>query len=436
MSLGRLLISAAIIGGIRVLQGLAAEPQVIELTFDHQPRQTSQGTNVTATWVTAVEQDGGEFIDEPPCWHVENSQPLGRGRLVLSLDRQSMREDLAMAVLCEENENADMAVQLFDEENRVVALDLFSNIVAVGRDAKTDTFIIPLRKYPHATKILLRRIAGDIKVYGLVLYPVVSESETDLESGQKLALMLGDPLNPENPLCKRLKALARDSMAKVENSQKVRTTPSAPELTWKKGREPVAGPPVVLVDGSTKGYYNSALERILDGSQAQFPRPGLETGYGPGRDPTILPSAEPDLRVASSILGNWLTSKPFPLDNHWSGLCEIPPTWKPCTETAILYPIQAGAYGIANVRANFEVDNGIYVWVNGKFKFGARAPGLPSPDSFEYANIDLGTLTPGLNFIQVLREDEGIATGYRVRITGIMVGTAASSAPPALIGLR
>jgi hypothetical protein len=183
---------------------------------------------------------------------------------------------------------------------------------------------------------------------------------------------------------------------------------------------------VVLVDGATPGFYNQALGTILDGTAPQFPLP-----FGQGDDPTLFPADEPNLAAATNILGNWLTSPPA-LNSNWQAVAVIPDTWALNTETAIIYPVDAGSYGIANLRGDFDADNGIYVWVNGQFKFGARAPGLPSPAGlFEYTNVFLGSLPPGTNYLQILREDSGITAGSQIRLTGTAMST--NRQPPTIV---
>lgn len=172
---------------------------------------------------------------------------------------------------------------------------------------------------------------------------------------------------------------------------------------------------VTLVDGSTPGFYNDSLGTILDGTEPHFPIP-LFAGGG---DPTFYPSTEPDIAAASAVLGDWLASPPG-LNSNWRRVSSVPGTWEINSETAIVYPVNGGVAGVTNLLAAIDVDNAVYVWVNGVFKFGARTPGLPSPiGQFEYTNVALGDLSPGSNYIQILREDSGIATGYQIRITGI-----------------
>jgi hypothetical protein len=168
----------------------------------------------------------------------------------------------------------------------------------------------------------------------------------------------------------------------------------------------------VLVDNNTTGYYNNALGTVLDGTQLQFPP---ADSYG-GKDPTIPNAPEPNLAPAASILGSWLSSNPLPLNANWSGLQAIPKSWAANIENAIIYPVSVGPQGFTRVVGNFGVDNGLFVWVNGRYKFGAMAPGAVG--GFEYTNVDLGSLPPGLNYIQILREDHGYFGGFTVLITG------------------
>jgi hypothetical protein len=167
--------------------------------------------------------------------------------------------------------------------------------------------------------------------------------------------------------------------------------------------------PVVLVDDSSPARYNATLGTSLDASQTQFPCADVLCG-----DPIINSAPEPDLSTVSAALGGWL-SKPPSFNANWSGAQAIPPSWALNTETAIAYEVDAGRCGARNVTGSFGVDNGIFVWVNGVYAFGALAPG--GAIAGEYV-VPLGNLPRGSNFVQILREDHGGANGYSVQITG------------------
>ncbi|AFY65674.1 PEP-CTERM sorting domain-containing protein [Geitlerinema sp. PCC 7407] len=171
-----------------------------------------------------------------------------------------------------------------------------------------------------------------------------------------------------------------------------------------------------LINNGSQGYYNSSLGDLYPGNPgdplaAYFPGPNVSTG-----DPTATFAVAPDLSGVAA-LGSWLSDPVNALTNvAWSGLQSIPLTWAVNSETAILYEIDGGPKGIDNLIGRFGVDNGIFVWVNGVYKFGATAAG--GAPVGEYAPIALGSLGAGKNYIQILRADHGGGTGYDVSITG------------------
>lgn len=167
----------------------------------------------------------------------------------------------------------------------------------------------------------------------------------------------------------------------------------------------------VLVDNNTQGYYNDSLDRVLDGTDLLFPG---ANSYA-NKDPYIPSAPEPNLTAAQALLGNWLASPPQ-RNANWSALQGIPGSWSANRENSIIYPVTVGAQGYARVLGNFGVDNGLFVWVDGVYKFGALGPGAVG--GFEYRNIDLGSLAPGQHWIQILREDHGDFGGFTVQITG------------------
>ncbi|MDP6454813.1 MAG: PKD domain-containing protein, partial [SAR202 cluster bacterium] len=139
-------------------------------------------------------------------------------------------------------------------------------------------------------------------------------------------------------------------------------------------------------------------------------------------DPNFPPvTSAPNLSVASGKLGSWLSGA-RPSGGAWSGgPVSIPSSWPDQHENAIVYEIDAGEGGITDVVAHFAVDDGIWVWVNGNYVYGAIEPGTDT-SVFEYANISLPDLSPGMNYIQILRSDAFETSDYKVKITGTTHG--------------
>ena len=152
-------------------------------------------------WVLGLEQEGGQFLPAPAAaWAVDSNAPTGVGKLVLTLERAKLADNLALRLIWEESGEPDLRVQLLDKEDRVVAVSLFDNLATKGKETQTDTFVVPLKKYPSAGKLVLRRVSGAVRVYAMALWPVVGENSGTLKSQQELAQLLGDPLSPSNSL--------------------------------------------------------------------------------------------------------------------------------------------------------------------------------------------------------------------------------------------
>lgn len=174
--------------------------------------------------------------------------------------------------------------------------------------------------------------------------------------------------------------------------------------------------PITLVNGSTLGRYNSGLGQLLDGTNPfggsnMFPLQNSSSG-----DPVLnIPStSDPDLSAASAQLGSWLTNPAAPGGTWSAGNVAIPSGWAVNTESAIIYTINS-ANGLTDVVASFGVDNGIFLWVDGQFQGGYLRPGGSSLGEHVF---NIGSLSAGTHYIQVLREDHGGGTGYGVLIGG------------------
>lgn len=250
-------------GTVLVANGWGAEPEVAELSFGTTITLPATFAEMrTPPWIMRVEQQGGGFFNNPNCWYVAASEPKGVGRLSIVLDRERLKEDLVATILFDATDSPDLVVQLFDAQGRVVDVDLFGNLVDVSKEATTDTFIIPMRKYPTADRIVIRRIDGSVKVFGVVLFPAVTEGEPNVEELKKLAAVLGDPLSPENPLVKGLQQIAAKSQVSLQQP------PAVPLLPPSAKSGPAPDPP-------ERGIYPAAVPPTPDARITDPPKEGL-----------------------------------------------------------------------------------------------------------------------------------------------------------------
>jgi len=163
---------------------------------------------------------------------------------------------------------------------------------------------------------------------------------------------------------------------------------------------------VVLVTTSDPGFYNNSIGTVLNGTN------GGESGPFPvSNDSSLNFPIAPDLSAASSALGNWLTN-PLNLNSNWNLEASIPNSWTVGSEVAVIY--QFDTLGATNVVASFGTDNGIFAWLDGNYLGGARRAGsfFLGEDIF-----NIGDLSAGTHFLQLLLEDHGSTNGYVVEIT-------------------
>lgn len=183
-------------------------------------------------WIARVGFEGGDVGGGSSAWRVAESAPVGTGKLWVELDRSVLDENLALSVVGERKVPSDMVIQLWDGQGRIVALDLFGNITAAALESRTDTFVVPLWKYPSATRIVLRRVSGATTIYGLALIPVVMEQDigTNTVEALQFARMLGDLLSPENELVRRVRVISngRFKAGSTGQDELVVSVPSSP----------------------------------------------------------------------------------------------------------------------------------------------------------------------------------------------------------------
>lgn len=176
---------------------------------------------------------------------------------------------------------------------------------------------------------------------------------------------------------------------------------------------PIASHAVVIIDGSTTGRYNAGLGDLaaLDGPMGFFLAPVPLEG-----DPTLAPTIPlPFVPNVPALGTNWLAGNYGGVGSTWSaGPVAIPSTWAVNTETAIVYNFILDA--TSDLHIDLGVDNGILVWLNGNYIFGAQNSGGSSLNEYD---IDLNGLAAGNYALQILREDHGGATGYDILATSV-----------------
>lgn len=271
-----------------------------------------EGTSLTGRppWVVGIKQEGGQFLEHPNRWVIESGQPEGTGELVVKLDREELESDVALTLIFEKNPETDLAVQLLDESNRVVAVDLVGNPAAVGQEGIADTFALPLMHYPTATQIALRRVSGPVTLYGIVLVPVIvgDESQAELMSQIDLLKQLKQPLSPDSPTWQAISRLMQEKTSSGSAGGIASATASS-ATTQPSGQDAVAtasGMPVGVAHAHGKlwdrgadtlreaGYEPIPLEHSLNATNLQNIRVLIISGIAHDSNSQSFDPAETD----------------------------------------------------------------------------------------------------------------------------------------------
>lgn len=131
-------------------------------------------------WVLGLDHRGGRLTPSPGAWVAEASAPPDTGRIIIELDRKLLRGDLKLGLAHENLPGTRLTLQLWDKNDRILAPDLASNLVARFPDTQTDTYTVPLSLFSKAQKLAVCRISGPVRIYGLVLQPVPAAAATKL----------------------------------------------------------------------------------------------------------------------------------------------------------------------------------------------------------------------------------------------------------------
>jgi hypothetical protein len=170
---------------------------------------------------------------------------------------------------------------------------------------------------------------------------------------------------------------------------------------------PLRASGAIIVTNATPGLYNSGLGDLaaLDGALGFLRGPNVSEG-----DPTIVLAADPGLAFPPAFGTNWLAGNYT--GGAWSAApVAIPAGWAVNTETAIVYDFNLATP--SSLHIDLGVDNGIIVWLDGAFLFGATAAGGSNLNEYD---VDVAALAAGLHRLQILRADHGSGTGYDISV--------------------
>lgn len=186
----------------------------------------------------------------------------------------------------------------------------------------------------------------------------------------------------------------------------------------------VSAQAAVIIDNSTQGLYNQGLGDLaaMDGPGGFIVGPNSSEG-----DPTIVLGADPGWTFTTEFGSDWLAGDYT--GGSWSaGPVNIPSNWTVNTDTAIVYDFNLTS--MSDLKLDFGVDNGIVLWLDGSFLFGATRPGGASIHEYD---LTLYGVSAGLHSLQVLRLDHGGSTGYAMKVDATAVVPEPASL--ALLGL-
>ena len=175
---------------------------------------------------------------------------------------------------------------------------------------------------------------------------------------------------------------------------------------------PLTGNAVIIIDDTTGGLYNDDLGDLfeLDGAGGFFLGPNVSEG-----DVTIPPIIpEPSVTYGGNFGDDWLAGDYD--GGTWSAVADIPDIWAVNTETAIVYDFTLDSR--SDIHIDLGVDNGLLVWLDGSYLFGARASGGSSLSEYD---IDISGLSAGTHSLQILREDHGGLTGFNILADAVAV---------------
>lgn len=178
----------------------------------------------------------------------------------------------------------------------------------------------------------------------------------------------------------------------------------------------------LIIDNSTTGRYNAGLGDLADMDGAGGFLLGANISEG---DPTIELAGDPGFAFTTEFGADWLGGDYT--GGTWSAPgTGIPSTWAVNTETAIVYDFFLGS--LSDLTIDVGVDNGIVLWFDGAFLFGATRSGGANVNEYD---INLSGISAGNHSLQILRADHGGSTGFAIEVNS----EAVQVPEPATLGL-
>lgn len=175
---------------------------------------------------------------------------------------------------------------------------------------------------------------------------------------------------------------------------------------WLPFSNPAFSASTVILDDNTPAYYNESLGTILNDTSPAFPVSG---------DPVLDFPEPPDLAPAQEQLGGWLENPPQLSSVFWtSELVQVPGQWLAGSESAIVYRFDIPAGGYSSALLHIGCDNGVFVWLDGRYLGGQLRPGIAVLGEVKFT---LKSLPEGTHYLQVLREDHGGTADYTLKMT-------------------
>jgi phosphate transport system substrate-binding protein len=267
-------------------------PATVEFMFDPAaPQGVKLIQSGDTSYLKSIQPSGGAITNG--WWHVEPGATFGQGAITFEVDRSKVAGDLALVLRADWQSGTDIAVQLFDAEGRAVALDLFGETHRNAQTVGTDTFIVPLNKYPDATSIVVRRLSGDLRLVGGGLYPVLSEITSTAENEKDLAQQLGVIISPHHWLFSpgsspEIRANPDSGVGQVHALLPLERTNQVGAVALRQGAYPAYQPltsgklvpPKISSSNTTEAIINNALRMIALRTGGKAVEPSMTSSDG------------------------------------------------------------------------------------------------------------------------------------------------------------